>query len=524
MPGMARAGCDRMGMVFKKRYTMLISPGAEVTERDGQRVARWRLRNGQLRSAEVVDCKDGKLRVRGQSRYFLARYRGGSGEIVDVPTRCKDEVAARAVLAQLERRAELVRAGVLTQAESDASDCAGVPLSRHFDAYERHLRVKGCDPRRISMLRRRLERIARECGFSRLNKMSAGSVEHWLVAQQDTGMGAATRNSYREAAVCFGNWCRRTRRLTHNPFADVPRADAKTNRRHQRRALTKAELTPLLKVARLRPLAEYGRAVVSRPKKLKVPRRARATWTRAPLTVEKIDEAVERARETLENNPTFAAGLERIGRQRELIYLTLVTTGLRKGELASLTSAQLELDGPVAFAILDPRDEKNREGSSIPLRADVADELRAWLRERLDELQSRCRREGLPIPVRLPATEPLFRVPSGLTRILDRDLAVAGIRKRDERNRVIDTHALRVTFGTHLFVAGVPLRTVQAAMRHSKPELTAGIYTDPKLLDIAGAIEALPALTVRKKCKKPLACSRTARLRRAATARASRPF
>ena len=28
-------------------------------------------------------------------------------------------------------------------------------------------------------------------------------------------------------------------------------------------------------------------------------------------------------------------------------------------------------------------------------------------------------------------------------------------------------------------------------MRHSKPELTANIYTDPKLLDVAGAIDAL---------------------------------
>lgn len=86
-------------------------------------------------------------------------------------------------------------------------------------------------------------------------------------------------------------------------------------------------------------------------------------------------------------------------------------------------------------------------------------------------------------------------MPSGLTRIFDRDLAVAGIAKRDERDRVVDIHALRVTFGTHLCAAGVPLRTAQAAMRHSKPELTANIYTDPKLLDITGALAALPSLT-----------------------------
>ena len=137
----------------------------------------------------------------------------------------------------------------------------------------------------------------------------------------------------------------------------------------------------------------------------------------------------------------------------------------------------------------------------------MADELRPWLRERLGNLQNSCRRDALPIPTRLPANEALFHVPSGLTRVLDRDLAVAGIPKRDERNRVIDIHALRVTFGTHLCVAGVPLRTAQAAMRHSKPELTANIYTDPKLLDIAGAIEALPALAHQKKRTKAIAAA-----------------
>ncbi len=65
----------------------------------------------------------------------------------------------------------------------------------------------------------------------------------------------------------------------------------------------------------------------------------------------------------------------------------------------------------------------------------------------------------------------------------------------DDRGRVVDVHALRVTFGTHLCAAGVPLRTAQAAMRHSKPELTANVYTDPQLLDVAGAIEALPVLS-----------------------------
>jgi hypothetical protein len=60
---------------------------------------------------------------------------------------------------------------------------------------------------------------------------------------------------------------------------------------------------------------------------------------------------------------------------------------------------------------------------------------------------------------------------------------------------IVDNHALRHTFGTHLSRAGVPPRTAQAAMRHSSIDLTMNIYTDPTLLDVAGAVEALPELS-----------------------------
>jgi hypothetical protein len=81
-------------------------------------------------------------------------------------------------------------------------------------------------------------------------------------------------------------------------------------------------------------------------------------------------------------------------------------------------------------------------------------------------------------------------------RIFDRDLKLAGIAKRDERGRTLDVHALRTTFGTLLSRAGVPLRTAQSAMRHSDPKLTANVYTDPKLLDVVGAIQSLPSFSL----------------------------
>ena len=95
-----------------------------------------------------------------------------------------------------------------------------------------------------------------------------------------------------------------------------------------------------------------------------------------------------------------------------------------------------------------------------------------------------------------PADVPLFYVPTGLRRILDRDLEVAGIAKKDDRDRTIDVHALRHTFGTMLSQKGVAPRTAQAAMRHSRIDLTMNVYTDARLLDVAGALESLPSLPV----------------------------
>jgi len=195
--------------------------------------------------------------------------------------------------------------------------------------------------------------------------------------------------------------------------------------------------------------------------------------------------------------PETVERLTRLGRERALIYKTLLLTGLRKGELASLTVAHLNLEPGAEFLQLEAGDEKNREGNAVPLREDLAADLRRWLDEKLAMLQSKAREVGEPIPPRLPPDTPVFVVPDRLEKILDRDLKAAGIPKRDDRGPTIDVHAMRTTFGTLMSRAGVAPRTAQAAMRHSDLSLTMGVYTDPRLLDVRGAVEKLPALPLR---------------------------
>lgn len=216
--------------------------------------------------------------------------------------------------------------------------------------------------------------------------------------------------------------------------------------------MTDVELARLLDVARRRPLDEA----------MTVRRGKRAGERYANLRSETREQ------------------LEQLGHERALIYKTLVLTGLRKGELASLIVAKLELGVKVPYIALDAREEKNREGNEVVVRDDLASDLRQWLADKFHAIRSEALRRGEPIPSQLPGDTPVFEVPSGLIRILNRDIKAAQIPKKDDRGRTLDVHALRTTFGTLLSRGGVPLRTAQAAMRHSDPSLTANVYTDPR--------------------------------------------
>ncbi len=165
------------------------------------------------------------------------------------------------------------------------------------------------------------------------------------------------------------------------------------------------------------------------------------------------------------------------------MYHIMSCTGLRKSELASITAGQVRLEGKYPCVELLAKDEKAGRGAMIPLRADLAIEIRKYM----DALPDRNDAHPLRHDSRL------FPMPTEIIRVFDRDLAAASIPKRDERDWVVDLNALGHTFGTHLPRAGVTPRVAMAAMRHSSIELTMNVYSDPALLDVAGAVEALPA-------------------------------
>ena len=366
-----------------------------------------------------------------------------------------------------------------------------------------HKRIRG---RKVSThyrrnIKSRLDRLKADLDLRRIADLKAEKMNRWLTQAEAADMAPATRNEYLTSAIAFCNWSVETYRLTVNPLAKVSKADTQSDTRRKRRALETEEIARLLEATRLRPVADFGRETVEPTAKDMADGKK---WAKAPITWENLQDAHHRGWEHLTKTPMRLTRLEMLGRERALFYLVAVTTGLRRKEQASLTVGQLHLDGPHLYADLASKDSKSVKGAAIQLRTDVAEQLCVFLADKLADFQRRTLADGRTAFLHeLPLTAPVFDKPPTI-RVFNRDLLASGIARLDEEGNIIktdrrgwtvDLHALRHTFGTHLSKADVSPRTAQAAMRHSRIDLTMNVYTDPRLLDVSGAIHSLPDFT-----------------------------
>jgi hypothetical protein len=124
-----------------------------------------------------------------------------SGRIVEKSTGCRDETAARKMLADWQRRAELVKANVITAAENRTASHQTRPLAHHFDVYGEHLQAIGVTEKHGKERRHYLDQLAADCCFTRLADLTREAFERWLAQRTGSGMSARLRNAYRESLV-----------------------------------------------------------------------------------------------------------------------------------------------------------------------------------------------------------------------------------------------------------------------------------------------------------------------------------
>jgi len=78
--------------------------------------------------------------------------------------------------------------------------------------------------------------------------------------------------------------------------------------------------------------------------------------------------------------------------------------------------------------------------------------------------------------------------------MLRKDLEKAGIEHQDQSGQYADFHALRHSFITSVGKAGATVKEHQRLARHSKPELTLGVYTHLSISDERRALEKIPQI------------------------------
>jgi len=299
------------------------------------------------------------------------------------------------------------------------------PLEKHIADYINELHAKGRDEMYCDNSERFLVRMTTECGWNRSGDVTPDSIIKWrdnlmqilqarnpradgrpLPARKPKAASAKTKNIYLATAKEFCNWMVQRDRMIRNPLACVGAVEERGNEVRVRRALSDDETIRLLDVA---------------------------------------------------------------GKYR-IVYLTALTTGLRRGEMSALTWGDVHLNSARPFINVRASISKNHKTATMFLRQDVADGLRAIAGD---------------------DTGLVFDMPG--RKRFQSHLKAAGIDAKDKAGRIIDFHSLRHSFITGLSKAGVSPRVAMELARHSQIDLTMRTYTDAGMLGTADAVNALPS-------------------------------
>ena len=350
-------------------------------------------------------------------------------------------------------RGTLARIGLVDSRRLAASKT----LSDHLDDFKAALSARGGTPAHVTLTEARARRVLEGCGFTHWSKVAPGAV-HTFIAElrrdkkdandkvTKRGISAASANYYRQSVGAFCRWMVRDGRASENPIAHLPTWNARADKRHERRALTLEELRWLLCVTANGP-------------------------QRSGMTAP----------------------------ERVMLYRLALETGLRAGELRSLTRASFRLSESEPSLTVGAAYSKRRREDVVPLKAETASALALFLGTKAPAAPAFNMPEASEVPRMLKADLKAAREKwIGEAATTDQKAEREGmdfLTYRDSAGRVADFHALRHTFITNLASGGVHPKTAQALARHSTITLTMDRYSHTMRGDEADALGALPDLS-----------------------------
>jgi integrase len=167
------------------------------------------------------------------------------------------------------------------------------------------------------------------------------------------------------------------------------------------------------------------------------------------------------------------------GPERVRLYQLAIETGLRANELRSLKVSSFDFRTNTVTVVAAY--SKHRKEDTLPLRSETAEALEALFAGKTPEAKAFGGRYK--------------RLTDKTSKMIEADLAEAGIDYTDDAGRYRDFHALRHTTGSWLAAKGVHPKVAQAIMRHSDINLTMSKYTHTLRGQEHEAVAMLPNLT-----------------------------
>ena len=401
--------------------------------------------------------------------------RTGEARQREVATGTRDRAIAKRIQARLKEEAgqhraearqwaELRRKGLSDPVAESLAEHGKRELSAHLADFRAVLVARGRTAAYIDGVMSVCRQTFAACGFARPGDLDAVKVSEHLgelrrvrpvperrgrrwgkeARRGRSGLSARSINRRVAAVKAFATWMFRNDRLRVNPFKQLRPLNVKADRRQRRRALDDGEIVRLLGAA--------------------------------------------------ETGPDFR-GLS--GADRAMLYRVALETGLRAGELASLTPEAFDLaDVRAAVVTVEAAYTKSGETAEQPIGAKLAGALKGYLRGRPARVAVWRLGNWTAKAVRfdLAAARSAWTAEAGTPAEAERREGSDFLAAEDRAGQVVDFHCLRHTFITRLARAGVHPAVAQRLARHSSIELTMQFYTHLRLADTRGALDRLPDL------------------------------
>jgi integrase len=358
-----------------------------------------------------------ELRKRGKTWY--ADFYDRHGKRVRKCTGVHDKGSAEKILAKWVSEERLIDEGL------KRVDRSKERIVEHLEKFRLGMVSKGRSEFHVNRTHQLIKSVVDFNGWKAAGEIDPHGIHRFTEHLRDQQRNNRTIGSYIVAMRTFCRWLVRTEVLIKDPTLEVSKPDPKLDRKICRRMVT---------------IEEWR-------------------WVRKYLESE--DAAIR-------NGQT--------GEERLVLYWLAVESGLRAGELLSLTKAYLAIDGKDPHVVVKATNTKNRRTAHQYVSDALAAELRRFTATKLPaaKLFTITDQTNMADVVRrdMDDARKLWLKTADGKKLKDTDF----LKDTNHRGERLDFHSWRHTCGSWLLQAGASLVEVQQVLRHSTIELTASTY------------------------------------------------